>query len=531
MSQHDLPLIEQSTANRLVPLGDYPSADPYFSGSYSGNLFGIETTTLDDRDNGRFRPAYENEIDLARQRAASRRLAILVGTYSSIMESLRNYTIGKGLDVRVQSEKTVKPLPGVVEDIRRVIDRFLDHNSIPADLDREAHDRSREDGEFLAALCWRGRDIALEILEPDQLREPADTATLREWVQHVSDIDCDSFPTSWTFGVLTDRRLSSIPLGYHVVRDGGGADWDFFPANQFLHIRRNVYRVAKRGVSDYLPVLEDLRKADKLKTNVVTGAALQAAIAWIEEMPAGVTQSQASSLTPADATYPQPTGQGSGGGTRNVNATHYPAGSIVRTSAGRKYVSPPMGQERNGAFEIAAQMALRSIGVRWSIPEYMISGDASNANYSSTMVAESPFVKAREADQSFYCRHWYQCLWNVVRMAHEKGMLPHCQGLTIEQVESQVEILVTLPTVSVRDPLQHRQALAIEVDRGWTAPSTAAAEIGRDLADEIRAGAKPAAVASPFPSALTAAAQGAMESVKSVDDAKAVLDSLWESYP
>ena len=31
------------------------------------------------------------------------------------------------------------------------------------------------------------------------------------------------------------------------------------------------------------------------------------------------------------------------------------------------------------------------------MPEYMVSGDASNANYASTLVAESPFVKARQA--------------------------------------------------------------------------------------------------------------------------------------
>lgn len=530
MSQQS-PVQEQSAAARLVPYADYPQNDPWFTGQFLPGLGGVESTTLDDRSDGRFRPAYENELDLARQRASARRLSVLVSTQSAIMESLRNYTIGRGLDVRVQAERDVRPLTGVIDDVRRVVDKFLDRNEIVAGLDREGHDRSREDGEFLGAICCHGRDILLEVLEPDQLREPADTATLREWVQHVSGIDCDSFPASWTFGVLTDRRWPDRPLGYHIIRDAGGSDWDFFPANQIIHIKRNVYRNAKRGVSDFLPVLDDLRKASKLHGNVITGAALQAAIAWVEEYAPGVTQTQAAGVTPTDATGQISTNQNSGGGTRSQNATHYPAGSIVRTSSGRKYVAPPMGHERNGAFQIAAQMALRIIGVRWSMPEYMISGDASNANYSSTMVAESPFVKAREADQSFYCQHWYKTLWNVVRLAHSKGWLPHCGGLTMEQIEQQVEILVTLPTVAVRDPLQHRQALAIEVDRGWTANSTAAAEIGRDHADEVRAGARPAAPATPFTSALTAAAQGAMESVSDVDEAKAVLAKLWETYP
>src|SRR6185369_4253327 len=93
------------------------------------------------------------------------------------------------------------------------------------------------------------------------------------------------------------------------------------------------------------------------------------------------------------------------------NAAYYPPGSVLKVGYGQEYLPGPMGAERNAGFELVGQYSLRRIGVRWNMPEYMISGDASNGNYSSTLVAESPFVKAREADQQFYKRHFLSILW------------------------------------------------------------------------------------------------------------------------
>ena len=46
------------------------------------------------------------------------------------------------------------------------------------------------------------------------------------------------------------------------------------------------------------------------------------------------------------------------------------------------------------------QAELRAIGSALAMPEYMISGDSSNANYASTMVAEGPAVKTFEEMQA-----------------------------------------------------------------------------------------------------------------------------------
>ena len=46
------------------------------------------------------------------------------------------------------------------------------------------------------------------------------------------------------------------------------------------------------------------------------------------------------------------------------------------------------------------QAGLRALGNRWDMPEYMISGDSSNANYASTLVSGAPFVTGIEWEQS-----------------------------------------------------------------------------------------------------------------------------------
>src|SRR6202008_1833776 len=108
-------------------------------------------------------------------------------------------------------------------------------------------------------------------------------------------------------------------------------------------------------------------------------------------------------------------------GRKRQDLESYPAGTVLRPSAGMQYKPGPAGSERNTNFLLVGQYVLRGIAVRWNMPEYLISSDASNANYASSLVAESPFVKAREADQQFYKRHFGSLLWKVGRLAWEAG--------------------------------------------------------------------------------------------------------------
>jgi hypothetical protein len=155
-----------------------------------------------------------------------------------------------------------------------------------------------------------------------------------------------------------------------------------------------------------------------------------------------------------------------------------------------KVLPGPMGSERNSNFILIAQYVARAIAARWAMPEFMFTSDASNANYASTLVAESPFVKAREADQRFYGQAFVELLWKVLRLAHEIGRA--FQNIEkFDDLQQILELTATGPRVSNRDELQTVQRQQIEVGMGTLSLETAAAEMGRDLAKEQAKGAHP----------------------------------------
>jgi len=160
-----------------------------------------------------------------------------------------------------------------------------------------------------------------------------------------------------------------------------------------------------------------------------------------------------------------------------------------------------MGAERNAGFAEVSQYVLRIVGVRWAMPEYMISGDASNANYSSTLVAESPFVKAREADQTFFARVFADLLWKVLRYEHDRGVL---SAMPWPEIEAAIDITVQKPSVASRNAREQADIAAIHLNAGILSKRTAARQAGLDWEEEQANRAEeqapaPPAAPSPFP--------------------------------
>lgn len=476
------PLREDSGdwVDRSEPFTD----DPAFERSHYPRF-----SALIDRQGGNFAPLYQCEADLARLRGRVHNLVNLTATHVGVVDALANYVVGSGFACATHPlDDSAAQLAG---DVQRTLDRFLDDNDFYGALDREAHNRSREEGEaFLALFPQPGGGARARFLECDQIVEPADPRPLEDW------LGCgDEFPSCWKYGIHTPARETDRALGYHVIYDSSGADWDYVPVGRMEHFKRNVTANAKRGVSDFHPVLGDLEREARLRRNTTEGAALQAAIAWILELPPG-----------SRPTAPPPTSTGedffsfkrygSSGSQMQPNARRYPPGTILSYPSGMQYKPGPLGSERNADFVLVAQYVLRAIAVRWNIPEYLISADASNANYASALVAESPFVKAREADQQFYKRRFKSLLWKVVRLAWEAGRFARL-GVSWETLASLVEIKIDLPAVATRDSLKLAQTQELQMQLGFLSPRTAAAQAGLDYDAEVAHGAGTAAGPEP----------------------------------
>src|SRR5690606_1922673 len=116
---------------------------------------------------------------------------------------------------------------------------------------------------------------------------------------------------------------------------------------------------------------------------------------------------------------------------------------------------------------------------RWAMPEYMISGDASNANFASTIEAGTPFFNNVQSLQASFGKFQSDAIWKAVHHAWRAGVLDSF-GLTWQQVLYLIEITATPPPIKVDDPLPETQRREILVAQGVMSKRRWAGEEGLD---------------------------------------------------
>lgn len=501
----DAPQVVNGPVSLLEDLGDFVRRDEYLYDDPTFN-FGsvmVPISRLDDRLDGRYRPIFETEQQLQFIRGAAHVITALCGSAINVLINLTSYTIKDGFDHEAKVKEKAKDVPpGLVGACQHVINAAHADNDWKADLESESHWRSREDGEAAIVLRPHGWRTKMSVVEPDQITEPATPYQLEDYLAHCGEEfgseHSQDFVPSWTFGVHTRKGEPWHPLGYHVVGDSGGRDWQYYPATDVCLarrigsgvlelIKRNVPRNVKRGVSDFYAVVQRLERKEKLARNTEEGGAIQAAIALLREAPSTTTQSQLGNLTSGASTsqYQKPLGPGKGGTVTQLRQKFAPG--TVLTSNGLQYKYGPMGQSGAPNFIAILQAAIRDVGSRWVIPEYMISSDASNANFASTLVAGSPFVAARQQDQRFYESRFKRMDWLILRIAFEGGFFEtEFHGLGWQQIEQMIEISVTAPDITIGDDLKSAQVKAIERANGVLDSETWIKESGRDV-DVVKA--------------------------------------------
>lgn len=486
--------LQESAWGDFVPFSDYPNND--WGDIASTQYYTQAFTTINDRVDGKLFPIYQTEQDLARIRAQVRRFCGMSELVEAAKTALRVYTFGKGIEWKSQAMAGTDCPDELVTDVQRVIDKFAENIELQNNFDHEMHSRCIDDGEVQIPIDIDPSNpnrLYADFVEADNMVQPRDAmnSDFLNWLAAKYGVDCSAFSPNWSFGVLTIDRYVSRPLGYHVVYNAHGSDWEFYPVDQFVHLKRNVPRTAKRGLSDWFCIKDRIAQSAKLMRNMAHSAALQSAIAWVEESPPGTTPGQLAGIGNLDGVYPKATNVGLGGGTRQQRQTTYGPGSILRPTAGRKYIPGPMGAERNEGFIVVEQAIERLVATRFLMPYYMISADASHTNFASSLVAEAPFVKAREADQEFYGNAIKSMFWKAVKLAWKHGWID-LRGIPISRLKEFVDIQIDFPSVATRDRTALVSQLVQEVCvLGTTSRETAAIDLGRDFAEETRKGAKP----------------------------------------
>jgi hypothetical protein len=463
-----------------VPWHEYPAYDTW--GMSQGQRPYIWTSP-DDRSEGRYRPYYEDAFDVRRQRAEARTLCALFPVAKSALQKLSDYIIGSGWDFVAQPKKRYKNDPTAIKlaaTIQAKVDRVLEYNHFVGHMDRQIHESSRMDGDAFPTLYPEGDCVRIEPVDPGCIVEPQDKKPLEGYLGTSHRLN------GWWHGVHTTwnpalrRDDSTRPLGFHAVFDNLGDQWDYLPTNRVEQIKRNVGDDARVGVSDFLPVLTDLENEAKLRRNTAVGAAILAAIVGIRQHAEVSTQSTVENMVSSSATgtYQKVLGDG---GTRTTQQQHVAPGTIKDIPKGMEWLTGPMGQLNQPVYIEVGGYILRIVGGIWSMPEFLITGDASNANYSSTLVAESPFVKYCEGQQGEYASSFERLLWKALALLHRMGQL--CQ-YDWSIVCRMIEINAEYSSPASRDKLQQAQANQILVDAGVMSKRTWANDSGLDYDEE-----------------------------------------------
>ncbi len=128
-------------------------------------------------------------------------------------------------------------------------------------------------------------------------------------------------------------------------------------------------------------------------------------------------------------------------------------------------------------FVAILQAELRAVASRLVMPEFMLTSDASNANYSSTMVAEGPAIRMFSRLQAEQVCDDVEVILRAINCAITAGKLP-------TDTATLVNIQAAPPTLIVLDQLKEAQRFRIENAAGILSPQTWSQRDGLDYDQE-----------------------------------------------
>jgi capsid protein len=280
-----------------------------------------------------------------------------------------------------------------------------------------------------ARRCWRDGEAFLRLFR-DQNGPP-----------RIRFVDPELIMASATApdsqGILTRPLDVETPLAFLLGRPGFPEQVEQVPAEEMLQTRIGSDSNEKRGVSLFAPLIDPLEhyerwmetelQARKLQSSIVLWRKVQGSPQAVE----GVADSAA---------------QSGRGGRRE----RFSPGTILTTNHATEiqFLQP---DTNFGDAVPLGRMLLLSIAAGAGLPEFMLTADASNANFASTMIAEGPAVKFFHREQQFFGREFTRLWRRVMEDAQQRRELP-------ENFFDLVEVHWTFPQLVNRDRPSERMA-------------------------------------------------------------------------
>lgn len=371
-------------------------------------------------------------------------------------ENRISYIVGTGHKYQVTARRGMSVSRDALATVQQVLDDFLEVNRWHQRQQEIVRRRDR-DGEALLRLFVDGQGMThVRFVEPWQVGAPSDPAS-----------QPSSGHRDW--GIETDPDDVEQVLGFWLV-DGSERETEYVPAAEIQHRKANVDANSARGIPLFYPVRRNLLRAEKLLRNMAAVSDIQTAIALIRRHQAG-GRSALEQLRGNLATATR----AAGGGTAYFQK--FEPGTILDIYGGTEYDFPAQGLDATRYVHVL-QAILRAVASRLVMPEFMLTSDASNANYSSTLVAEGPAVKMFERLQHDMIVDDVALLRRVLQTAAAAGRL---ESSLLDEIQIQAQP----PQVAVRDRLDEARTDEILVRRGAMSKRTMALRHGLDPDQEL----------------------------------------------
>ena len=321
-----------------------------------------------------------------------------------VLRILDAYITGPGLQLTHQFKPSQRPSCDVepAEQFTLLADQlwneFLTANSGHYSF-REHARRTWRDGEcFVRKFSSSEWPPAVRYLDPETIAETPETLGSQ--------------------GILNDRDDVETPLAYLWHRrklnpKSQAAHVEEIPADEILHTRISVDSNEKRGVSLFAPIVDQLNCYTKwLQTELLARKLQSSIVLWrkVQGSPQGVE-----SFADQTGSY--------GPGSTGTRREKFAPGTVITTNHGTdiQFLQP---NTNFGDAVSLGRMILLSIAAGAGLPEFMLTADASNSNFASTMIAEGPAVKYFQSQQELFASE-FQRLWRwIMQDAISTGLLP-----------------------------------------------------------------------------------------------------------
>lgn len=413
-------------------------------------------TTPNDRRYGRNFPLWQTEQELNLLRAPARVLCATNTYAQGLLRGLRCFVINTGYTVRAVPKPGCDVPKAELDRVHAILEEF-DDRSDWGEWEREFFWRSREDGDaFLRTFLTDDGVTEVRSVEPEQILQPPNT-DLKDW----------------SFGIRTDPEDVQTPLEYWVADLYDLPNGEEVDAGEIIHFKANTKRSIKRGCTDFaFSAYDALNIADKLRRNMGEGAAVREAIAGVREhQTASIGQVTTFQQAQVDYTRSDPvTG-------RSTDYAKVQPGTILDMDANTQWKPGPTSADATASVQILDALC-RGAAAKWNAPEWLVSSNAQNMGaYTSSLVAESPFVIGVQTEQQKYVRSYKRMKMTVLQNAVKAGKLS-------QRVLDRINLQVEAPSPVHRDQLAEAQGNIIRVQGGWKSRQSVAQEEGLDWDQE-----------------------------------------------